>query len=81
MKTSNSSDNVSDSSDIDYLKEIEINKIQHDWSIRKLTDTKLKDPADDLTSNASETRRRVTLKEFNMVKLVGKGSFGKVIIK
>ena len=85
MKSSSSSENVSDSNDIDILKQKEIDKLKLDRSTRKLADIKVtikgknrQDSSDERTlSNIAA--RRVTLKDFNMVKLVGKGSFGKVL--
>ena len=76
---------MSDSSDIDFLKQKEIDKLiktQNDRKTRK--EEKTPDPnkrqySVDDNMHMQEPSRRVTLKDFNMNKLVGKGSFGKVI--
>jgi len=85
MKSSSSSENVSDSNDIDILKQKEIDKLKLDRSTRKLADTKVtikgknRQDSSDESTLSNLAARRVTLKDFNMVKLVGKGSFGKVL--
>jgi hypothetical protein len=73
---------VSDSSDIDLLKQKEIDEVIQKRGTRKEEKTsdrnKRNFSADDNMHN-KEAGRRVSFKDFHIIKLVGKGSFGKVI--
>lgn len=82
-KRSSSSENVSDSSDIDLLKQKEIDEVIQKRGTRKEEKTsdrnKRNFSADDNMHN-KEPGRRVSFKDFHIIKLVGKGSFGKVFL-
>lgn len=86
LKSSNSNENVTDTTDIETLKQREVDKLKMERNTRKIAETKLTpkgkgamfDPLDD--SDSGYAGKKVSLKDFNMVKLVGKGSFGKVFL-
>ena len=84
IKTSNSNENVTDVSEIERIKQREIDNLAVERNTRKikLTSAQRKNITQDTDeANSLESGgKKVTIKDFNMVKLVGKGSFGKVIL-
>lgn len=72
-----------DDNEIEKIKQREIDALTVERNTRKikLTSAQRRNVTQDSDEATSESSgRKITIKDFNMVKLVGKGSFGKVCI-